>query len=198
MERVNNWKVRAAGLLLVVATVWYLPWLVQHLDWSAPWLAIPFAGASILTAAMSLITMINHWHYAVPKPYPVPRHQEPQVAVIVPTYGEPPLMVYQTARSVLEQDYATDKILMFVSDDGHRAAIRSVVQRLQREHPQADIRYHEPPRRGDPMRRGEAKSGNLNSVLYLINGEFPSRPLHSMPLTTLSISMCFQELTNKW
>jgi cellulose synthase/poly-beta-1,6-N-acetylglucosamine synthase-like glycosyltransferase len=102
---------------------------------------------------MSLITMINHWHYAVPEEHLVPRHEEPGVAVIIPTYGEPTLMVYETARSVLEQDYPEEEILLFVSDDGHRDAIRLIVRRLQQEHPHASIHYHEPPRRGDRRRR---------------------------------------------
>jgi cellulose synthase (UDP-forming) len=45
--------------------------------------------------------------------------------------------------------------------------------RLQEEHPQAAIYYHQPPRKGDPSRRGEAKAGNLNSVLDVLDHYAP-------------------------
>ncbi len=161
----HNWKVRVAGIALLIATAWYLPWAFRHLNWGAPWLSIPFAGASLLTAAMSLVTMINHWQSSVPARHPVPAGSEPAVAVIIPTYGEPPTMVYETAKSVLEQDDPSEQIRLVISDDAHRIAIRFLVQRLRQEYPRAFIRYHEPYRKGDPKRRGEAKAGNLNSVL---------------------------------
>jgi cellulose synthase (UDP-forming) len=77
-------------------------------------------------------------------------------------------MVYDTARSVLEQDYPQDKMRLVISDDAHREGMRLAVQRLQGEHPGTPILYHEPPRRGDPRRRGEAKAGNLNSALDVL------------------------------
>jgi cellulose synthase (UDP-forming) len=122
-----------------------------------------------MTAAMTLVTAINHWHYSTPEKRLVPPGQEPEVAVIVPTFGEPPMMVYETAKSVLEQGYPEERIRLVISDDSHRERIRSVVERLKREHPNAFVGYHEPPRRGDPKRRGEAKAGNLNSVLDVID-----------------------------
>jgi cellulose synthase (UDP-forming) len=172
-RRMRSWKVRITGTLLLLATLWYLPWVFVNLNWQALWLAIPFAVASLLTAIMTLVTVSNHWRYAVPQERPVPIGQEPRVVVIVPTYGEPATMVYETARSVLEQDYPEGKIAVVISDDAHRAEIRSVVQRLSREHTKAIIGYHDPPRRGDPRRRGEAKAGNLNSVLEVLNKYAP-------------------------
>lgn len=169
----SNWKVRAAGILLVLSTAWYLPWVLASLNWQAPWLSVPFAMASLMTALMTLVTTINHWHYSVPKRRLVPTGQESQVAVIIPTYGEPASMVYQTARSVLDQDYPEGRIRLVISDDAHRSAIQSMVQRLKSEHPGVSISYHEPPRRGDPERRGQAKSGNLNSALAALREDAP-------------------------
>jgi cellulose synthase (UDP-forming) len=165
MIPVSNWKIRAASLLLLLAAVWYLPWVFGNLNWGALWLALPFAGASLMTAVMTFVTAINNWHHSLPKEQSAPAGQEPEVLVIVPTYGEPPAMVYETARSVLDQDYPVNRIRLVISDDSHRETIRSVVRRLQEEHPGAPLEYHEPPRRGDPRRRGSAKSGNLNSAL---------------------------------
>jgi cellulose synthase (UDP-forming) len=73
----------------------------------------------------------------------------------------------------LSQDYPPDKIRLVISDDAHRAAIRFLALRLQREVPQARVFYHEPYRRGDPRRRGEAKAGNLNSVLEFLDHYAP-------------------------
>jgi cellulose synthase (UDP-forming) len=169
----NKWRHRAISVLLVAATAWYLPWVLAHLNRSALWLSIPFAAASLLTALLSLVTVVNHWQRRVPAERPVEEGQEPMVAVLVPTYGEPPEMVYETARSVLDQDYPLDRIRLVISDDAHRAAIRFLVQRLRRELPGAQVIYHEPHRRGDPRRRGEAKAGNLNSVLEVLEQYAP-------------------------
>ena len=160
----SGWP-RAIGVLVVLATLWYLPWALAHLNRQALWLSLPFAVASVMTAVTTIVTVINHWHHRVPVEHVVPSGAEPTVAVIIPTYGEPAWMLYETGRSVLEQDYPRDRIRLVISDDAHREGIRLAVQSLQGEHPGASIFYHEPPRRGDPHRRGEAKAGNLNSVL---------------------------------
>jgi cellulose synthase (UDP-forming) len=172
----KNWKLRITGALLLVATAWYLPWMLSNLNWGAPWLAIPFALASLMTAAMTSVTVINHWRYSVPDEHPVPAGQEPEVAVVIPTYGEPVEMVARTARSVLEQEYPQERIHLVVSDDAHRPAMREMVEGLAGEYPDAHLGYHEPPLRGDPNRRGDAKAGNLNSVLDLINQYAPAVP----------------------
>ena len=140
----SNWKVRAAGVLLLFASLWYLPWAFGHLNRGALWLSIPFAAASLLTIVMSMVTVINHWSKKRSSSNPVSPGDEPAVAVVIPTYGEPPAMVYDTARSVLDQDYPQDKVGLVISDDGHRVAIRFLVQRLKQEYPEALIHYHEP------------------------------------------------------
>jgi len=169
LKTVNNWKVRAAGGLLLVATLWYLPWVFRNLNWQAPWLAVPFALASVMTSVMTLVTVINHWQYSVPEKLPVREGEEPEVAVIIPTYGEPPAMIYQTAQSVLEQHYPIETIRLVISDDAHSLHIRQVAAQLQREFPNAHVGYHRPPRQGDSRRHGQAKAGNLNSVLEAID-----------------------------
>jgi cellulose synthase (UDP-forming) len=162
---VRNWKLRAAGIALALATAWYVPWVLGHLNWRVPWLSVPFALASLMTAAMSLVTAINHWQRRVPQRHPVPPGKESPVAIIIPTYGEAGRMVYETARSVLAQDYPQDRLCVVISDDAHRQSVRAVARQLGREYPDARVVYHQPPRRNDPRRRGEAKAGNLNSAL---------------------------------
>ena len=169
----RNWKLKAAGILLALATAWYLPWALGHLNWRVPWLSVPFALASVMTAIMSLVTAVNHWQREVPRQRPVRSGQEPRVAVIIPTYGEPDHMVYKTARSVLEQSYPQARLCVVISDDAHRQSMRAVARRLGREYSSAVVIYHEPPRRNDPRRRGEAKAGNLNSVLEALPSYAP-------------------------
>jgi len=172
-KRLSNWKLKLAGVLLLLATAWYLPWVTANLNWQAPWLALPFAIATWMTALMTVVTIVDHWEISVPETRTLPLGEEPDVAVVIPTYGEPPIMLYETVTSVLAQDYPLEKMHVFVSDDGHREVIRSLVARITREYPGASVVYHEPPRRGDAARRGEAKSGNLNSVFALILSSSP-------------------------
>jgi cellulose synthase (UDP-forming) len=164
------WKVRIAGILATAALAWYIPWLFSALNWRAPWLAVPFALATLLMSSMVLITVVNHWSYDPGSATLTATSDPPDVAVIIPTYGEPAEMVRATAQSVLTQNYAQDRIKLIISDDGHRLAIADIVKDLARVHPEATIAYHEPPSRGDPRRRGEAKAGNLNSALDLVGG----------------------------
>jgi len=173
MARQRNWKIRATGLLLLLATIWYLPWLFGHLNWEAPWFSIPFALATIMTAAMTMVTVVNHWQYSVPDEKTVRLGEEPEVVVIIPTYGEPPAMAYETAKSVLQQDYPLGRIKLVIGDDSHRSAIKQVAERLGREHPRLLIKYLEPPFRGDPKRRGEAKAGNLNAAIEWMDAALP-------------------------
>ena len=176
MKTPSAWKSRAAGLLLLLATIWYLPWLLYHLNREELWLSLPFAGASIFLALLTMITVVNHWSYSAPPPRPVEEGQEPEVAVIIPTFGEPVEMVERTARSVLEQDYPLQKISLIVSDDGHRPSMESMVKHLQEDFASDFVAYHEPPFRGDPLRRGEAKAGNLNSALEVVKLFSPTPP----------------------
>lgn len=169
----RNWSIRVTGVVLVVATAWYLPWALTHLNPEAPWLAIPFATATLLTAALTITTVAGHWQYTVPVERPVAPGEEPTVLVIIPACGEPPRMVYSTARSVLRQDYPENRIRLVISDDGRSSELRRQATELGQRHPQAIVVYHEPPPRGDPRRRGEAKAGNLNSALALAMTSMP-------------------------
>jgi cellulose synthase (UDP-forming) len=170
---VRNWKLKVACIVLAFATAWYLPWALAHLNWRLPWLSLPFGLATLLTTAMALITAINHWQREVPQERPVSTGKEPPVAVLIPTYGERGRMVYKTAKSVLEQDYPQHKLCVVISDDAHRQSMHAIVRQLRHEYPDAKLVYHEPPRRNDPRRRGEAKAGNLNSALEALSAYAP-------------------------
>jgi cellulose synthase (UDP-forming) len=83
-------------------------------------------------------------------------------------------MVRKTIESVLAQRYPQEKLTIVVGDDSHRVEMRTMVQNLSALFPKARILYMEPPRHGDPARRGRAKDGNLNALLAFVSTHFPS------------------------
>jgi cellulose synthase (UDP-forming) len=161
-------RAHAAGLLLIVCAAWFVPWLIAHADLSRPWLSIPFLLATTIVAFASIVSIVNRWQRAVPERHPVPEGQEPRVAVIVPTLGEPLPLLEATVRSVLDQEWPSERLWVLVSDDGHDHRVRALVDRVALSYPRASLRYHAPPKQGDPRRKGEAKAGNLNSALTLL------------------------------
>lgn len=154
----NLWRIRIACMLLWAATLFYVPWMLRSLNPALPWLAWPFAVANTFSMISWWVTAFNAWSRHVPAPRPVPAGDEPTVAVIIPTCGEPIPMVLRTVTSVLEQDWPADRLVVVVSDDGHDA-------RLQEALAAYPVTYHSPPPRFAPGRDGAAKAGNLNSVM---------------------------------
>jgi len=169
----KNRLFRFAGVLFFGTTLWFVPWLFLHLNGQAWWLAIPFVAATLMTVLLAGVTVINSWSLWAPPERRVPPGEEPNVLVVIPTAGEPPEMVYRTARSVLAQDYPADKIRLVVSDDSHRPVIHEMTRRLQDEFPAAQVFYYEPPPRGSEERRGDAKAGNLNAALEACSMDGP-------------------------
>jgi len=160
-----DWRARAAAVALVLGMAWFLPWLIAHADPTRPWISIPFLAATIVVCAASLVSVVNRWERATPERTLVKQGDEPAVAVIVPTLGEPLELLERTVRSVLEQDWPADRLWILVSDDGRDTRVRALVNQLALAYPQSTLRYHCPPPVGDPRRRGDAKAGNLNSAL---------------------------------
>ncbi len=156
---------QALGVLLVLTIAWFLPWLTAHADLTHAWLSLPFLAATIVVVAALLVSVFNRWQRAVPLPASTPRGEEPRVAVIVPTLGEPVELLERTVRSILEQDWPAARLWVLISDDGRDRRVRELVNRLVLEYPQTTLRYHRPPAKGHRSRTGEAKAGNLNSAL---------------------------------
>ncbi len=102
----------------MLTAVWFLPWLFAHADTSKPWISVPFLAATLIVVAASLVSVVNRWQRAVPVRRPVPAGQEPDVAVIIPTLGEPLELLEATVRSVLDQDWPSERLWILVSDDG--------------------------------------------------------------------------------
>jgi cellulose synthase (UDP-forming) len=170
---VNTWAIRLAGFFALASTLWCGPWLLLHLNTQHLWMSVPFTIALGLSMTLTLATFVTEWRRSVPQESPLPHGDEPLVAVLIPTLGEPLRMLRRTVESVLAQDWPQDRLIVVVSDDGHSADVRAEVERLRRKYADATILYNLPPRRGTPERRGTAKAGNLNAALDFVRERYP-------------------------
>ena len=162
----DQWRIRAAGLLLLATTLFYLPWMLTSLNEDVAWLAWPFAAANVFSLAYGALSVLNAWRRHVPERRPVPPGAEPPVGVIIPTCGEAVPMVLRTVVSVLQQDWPRGRLTVVVSDDGHDPELKAAIARLP-------VIYHAPPARHSPGRDGAAKAGNLNSALAILDATHP-------------------------
>ena len=162
----QQWRIRAAGVLLIATTLLYLPWMFTSLNPDARWLSWPFAGACLFSTVYAFVNIFNAWDRYAPPRRPVPAGAEPLVGVIIPTCGEPVPMVLRTVISVLEQDWPVDRLAVVVSDDGHDPRLQAALAGMP-------VLYHSPPPRFAPGRDGAAKAGNLNAALAVLDRLHP-------------------------
>lgn len=83
----------------------------------------------------------------------------PIIAALICTYNEPVGMVKQTVQAMLAVDYPSTCIDVYVCDDGHRAEMKNMVNRLAGR--SKNLHYESRPD------NAHAKAGNLN---YTLNG----------------------------
>ncbi len=103
------------------------------------------------------VSMINGWSSRVTPARCLAGAGVPDVAVLIPTLGEPVPMVLRTVLSVIDQDYPSEHMLVLVSDDAGNPALAAELDGL------GVVVYHRPRPRSAPGRDGAAKAGNLNS-----------------------------------
>lgn len=87
----------------------------------------------------------------------------PFVAAVIPTYGEPIDVLEQTVRSLKELEYPPERLVIVISDDGHRAEVRELAATY-------GVVYH-------PGAQRDAKAGNLNSALAFLEQQYPEATL---------------------
>jgi cellulose synthase (UDP-forming) len=169
----NILKIRIASILFIITAILYFSWLIRTLNTNALWLSPPFFAANLYTSSLICITIFNNWNRSAPKLIKLPEGLEPGVAVLIPTYGEPVDMLKITIESVLHQQWPNEKLVVVIGDDGRRPEVRSMVESLQRYYASARLIYHLPPPKNTPQRIGNAKDGNLNSMLRFISINYP-------------------------
>lgn len=94
------------------------------------------------------------------RPLPLPEDSRtwPVVDVFIPTYNEPLSVVRSTVIAALAMDYPSDKMNVFVLDDGRREEFREFALRVGAGYITRDNNRH-------------AKAGNINQALPITHGE---------------------------
>ncbi len=157
------WLQRFVGVGMVFATESYvihsLLVTVQSFSLIALIHLIGVTGVSLVLLLSFVNQMLPRQRRIAP---PLPQRL-PYVAVIIPTYGEPPTIVENTIVSAVQLDYPADHLCVVVSDDGRNEAIYQAALRH-------GVHYIEGPRK-------DAKAGNLNSALAYIHKACPQADL---------------------
>jgi cellulose synthase (UDP-forming) len=94
------------------------------------------------------------------RPVPLPEDSRtwPVVDVFIPTYNEPLSVVRSTVIAALAMDYPSEKMNVFVLDDGRREEFREFAAQVGAGYITRDNNHH-------------AKAGNINHALQITRGE---------------------------
>ncbi|MDX6594285.1 MAG: hypothetical protein QOJ13_3481 [Gaiellales bacterium] len=147
--------VHAVAMLTICATAAYLIWRAGWtLDGAALWIALPFLIVELHNAVGLAVFSLSLWDVGAP-PTPRTAKHSLRVAVVIPTYNEPPAVLMPTiaASVALEPAHET-----WVLDDGRRPEIQELAERL-------GARYLTRPD------NSHAKAGNLNNALRVIDAD---------------------------
>jgi cellulose synthase (UDP-forming) len=169
----KNIESRAIAIMAIVAQVIYLSAIINGFNYNYPIVSFLFIAFQVITFLCFVIYIINNWTVKVPKRKVIKPGYEQEVAVIIPTWNEPVGMVERTVLSVINQDYPLEKLVVIVSDDARNYEMKSMVFNIASQFPGLRIIYNIPPEKDSTSRKGEGKSGNLNSALRLIQDKFP-------------------------
>jgi cellulose synthase (UDP-forming) len=94
-----------------------------------------------------------------PVPLPVNAEEWPHVDLLIPTYNEPLNVVKYTAMAALNVDWPTDKLHIYILDDGRREAFREFAQAAGVGYMTRDDNAH-------------AKAGNINRALERLDSPY--------------------------
>lgn len=148
--------IRGTALVALAITAAYLGWratgTINLDDW---WVAIPMFAVELHNALGLVLYTIALWSVDPDPPAnPTPSHRW-RVAVLIPTYNEPPEVLLPTiaASVALEPEHET-----WVLDDGRRPEIRDLAERLGARYLTRPDNRH-------------AKAGNLNHALGIVDAD---------------------------
>src|SRR5438132_5932199 len=139
MKRLLQWQRPLSILFFLCCSCGYIVVILLYLNTQALRLSIPYAVASILLVLELCLTCVNGWKLHTPPILPLLFDDPPPVAVLIPTCGEPVLMVRKTIESVLAQWYPQEKLTIVVGDDSHRIEMQRMAQNLSTLFPKAHI-----------------------------------------------------------
>jgi cellulose synthase (UDP-forming) len=171
----TNRIVRLASVVYTLTVLWNMAWVAANLQFgSVPQdiLTISFVVATGLISTYAVLHVINSWQFKSVEPRRFTGSEPPEAAIIIPTYGESVQIVSRTVRSVLQQRWPIEKMIVVVSDDGQSDRLQAIIEGSQTS-TAARLHYFRPPPKGDPARKGESKAGNLNAALDYVSECYP-------------------------
>jgi cellulose synthase (UDP-forming) len=172
----STFIIRTTGVALLATIFIFLIWGATHLNLTSPLgilSATLFILGSLMISISGITIVINNWNFKLTKPSKTLPGSEQNVAIIIPTYNESIEIVLNTLRSIIKQNWPKNRRIIVVSDDGNRQDLKDAVKLFCIKYTEDNIFYHTPPHKGSPLRKGEAKSGNLNSALHFVLSRFP-------------------------
>jgi cellulose synthase/poly-beta-1,6-N-acetylglucosamine synthase-like glycosyltransferase/transcriptional regulator with XRE-family HTH domain len=163
--RQRDVQTKAAQIRVIGAIIFFLCecYAVQslYLAWTYPaFTAIIHALAVVWNTFAVSLGVFNQF---LPRDRRVARRLPavlPEVAAVIPTYGEPIEVLEPVLRTLVDLDYPAEKLRVYISDDGRRPEIEQLAARY-------NVIYNTGPQR-------DAKAGNLNSCLQLIHTMQPN------------------------
>ncbi|HEY7522716.1 MAG TPA: glycosyltransferase [Candidatus Limnocylindrales bacterium] len=149
-------RIRGVAVAAIVVTASYLLWRLAgtiNLDWW--WVAIPLFVVEIHNAFGLVLYTVALWSLDS-DPYPARRHaRRPKVAVLIPTFNEPPEVLLPTIAAAVALKPAHQT---WVLDDGRRESVASLARQLGARYLTRPDNRH-------------AKAGNLNHALEVVDAE---------------------------
>lgn len=165
----RNKSGRGVTLILIalslIASMRYFWWRINYsLDLGTPIeLALGwglFAAECYALAILLLSFFQSAWPLRrAPFPLPADRDAWPTVDLFIPIYNEPVDVVRPTVLAALNLDWPSDKLRIYLLDDGRRDAFRALAE-------EAGVTYMTRPD------NKHAKAGNLNHALARSDGDF--------------------------
>ncbi len=157
------WQFRIVGMLMIFIGQCYVVHSILVM-FAAPSIiavihVIGITG-TFLTMTLGFINQLRpRSNYQSP---PLP-DELPYVAAVIPTYGEPVDILENTVQSLKGLDYPAERLLIMISDDGHRPEVQAMADRQ-------GISYNFGARK-------DAKAGNLNSAIQYLKTNWPQAEL---------------------
>ncbi len=152
-------------LITMVINAVYLAWRIGYT------LPLRYGVISAVLGILLLLAEIMGYFQSVVyrslflKPTNIVQHtlaewpEPPAVDVLIATYNESKAILLKTITACLNLDYPTEKINIYLCDDGRRAEARALCEELGVHYITRDDNKH-------------AKAGNINNALAQTNGEF--------------------------
>ncbi len=152
-------RLRIAGAMLIFVCEIYA-WHSVEIAGRLPTLVSVLHAAAVLWInAVIALGVFNQMRPKDQRGAPLPE-ELPEIAAVIPTYGEPVEVLEPVIRTLMALDYPSEKLHVYVSDDGRREEVAALAK-------QYGAIYQQGPGK-------DAKAGNLNSALELIHQVQPN------------------------